>query len=855
MELDARNQKFINIIIDVSPNFPFTICPDEEYETKYPSLIEMINPDDIPPITEMFSEVSKGETEILEAHCRFKVKGEYHWFFLSCKPVFGKFGKPVRFTGTMCDVTEYIETTGDDLVYKEFRRKSFSRLSELRKNSIILSEVLDTQYLSDIQKPLENTGVMSCIKNPDGSLICANEGFAEKSFNALPFRKKKTIRINHVESGTWHIAADSEELLEAHYQLWQTLCQTVSKMANAIVTVMNEMDNAQNANKMLSQNVEEQILLNNIYAIIMQSKTAEETLDNVLELVGEYFKLDKIAIIQLANVKSEDYSWVRDGIEKGASYLAEKANPADYPNIFADLQNVSASFSDSTTNDLYFGGVKSYAIFKLFDSGSFDGLIAYETITEQRAWTPRERKQLRNIAQIVSSILMRKKAQEKLEESQAKMRQLAFYDAIYNIPNRARLNKDLFALLKKGTEGSIIAFKVTNTRNLSAVNGHTYSDLLLRSVAQYLKNLPIKNSKVYYFTNAIFMMNLPECSSATAKQIAETLVHRFSKPWEFEGEEVYVNCSMGIAYYPINGKTPEEICKAASSAMYRAREFKKNSYTLYSGNLEKTRTFAATMEQHIKDSIDSNMKGFSLKFQPAFSADDGSVIYCEALLRWSDEQFGSIPNSTLFPLAENLGLTPFIDNWVLQQSCSFAKKIQNSGYEDFKISVNLTATEIQSSTIISQVKKALSDSGLSADSLILEIPVKVNTSYDDSTQILTDLKALGVNVAIDSYGTEDLSLKALKNSYINIINIPRMLLTVTDEFDKVLINSIINLAHCRNISICIKGIEDDLQLRTARSYPIDWVQGYYCSRPLTREEAVRILTARAVANQKLNSSN
>ncbi len=851
MELDANNQKFINIIIDVSPDFPFTINPGEENETKYPSLMDMINPDDIPPITEMFSDISKGETEIFEAHCRFKVKGEYHWFFLSCKPVFGKFGKPVRFDGTMCDVTEYLETTGDDLVYKEYRRKHFSKLSELRKNAIILSEVLDAQYLTDIQKPLENTGIVSCMKNPDGSVISCvsgSTGKCDKQLSACAYTKKKTIRINHVESGSWHIGADSEELLEQYYPLWQTLCQTVSKMANAIVTVMNEMDNSQNANKMLSQNVEEQILLNNIYAIIMQTKTADETLESVLQLVGEYFKLDKIAIIQLENVNNENYSWVREGIETSDGYLSEKADPDDYPNIFADLQNVSASFSDSMTNDLAFGGVKSYAVFKLFDSGSFDGMIAFETITEERTWKQRERKQLRNIAQIVSSVLMRKKAQQKLEESQNRMRQLAFYDAIYNIPNRARLNKDLKSLLEKGTEGSIIAFKVTNTRNLSAVNGHTYSDMLLRSVAQYLKNLPIKSSKVYYFTNAIFMINLPECSSDISKQVAEMLIYRFSKPWAFEGEEVYINCSLGLAYYPVNGKTAEEICKAASVAMYRAREFKKNSYTLYSGNLERTRTFAATMEQHIKSSIDSGMKGFSIKFQPAFSAEDGRVVYCESLLRWSDEQYGSIPNSTLLPLAESLGLTSVIDSWVLQQSCLFAKKIQNSGFEDFKISVNLTASEIQMSTIVSQVKKALSDSGLDAGSLILEIPVKVKTSYDDSTHILTDLKALGVNVAIDSYGTEELSLKALKNSYINIINIPRMLLSQSDEFDKVLVNSIISLAHCKNIKICIKGIEDDLQLRTARSYPIDWVQGYYCSRPLTMEEAAKILMAKARAN-------
>ena len=179
---------------------------------------------------------------------------------------------------------------------------------------------------------------------------------------------------------------------------------------------------------------------------------------------------------------------------------------------------------------------------------------------------------------------------------------------------------------------------------------------------------------------------------------------------------------------------------------------------------------------------------------------------------------------------------------MLEQSCLFCKKIQQNGNSDFKVSVNLTASEIQSSAIVAQVKKALNQSGLSASSLILEIPVKANISYNDSTHILTDLKAVGISVAIDSYGTEDISLKILKNSYVDIINIPCVLLSSEEEeFDRVLVNSIIELAHCKNISVCIKGIEDEPMLKAATDHNIDWVQGYYCSKPLWSDEAAKIL--------------
>ena len=845
MELDTDNQKFINIVIDFSRDFPLTINPGTENEKKYPSLIEMINPDDIPPITEMFTDISANSEKPFEAHCRFMVQGDYHWFFLSCKPVFGGYGKPIHFEGTMCDVSTYLETAGDDLVYKEFKKKHNIKLSELKKGSVGLEEVLDRDYLASIQKPFAQPQLYSGIFTASGKLICTPEGQQAKlSPDDFGYQKKKSIRINHLVGGYWILAARSQELLDEYYQLWETLVLTVSRMANAFVVVLQEMDNSQNANKLLGQNVEEQILLNNIYAIIMQSRTAQSGLREVISLVGEYFKLDRISIVNLDGLKGEDFCWSREIRHSGELIDHEEFKLSDVPNIIDDLQNNSASFSDSGSNDLVGSGIRSYAVFKLFDSGCFDAVIAYEMLDAEHIWSQRERKQLRNISQIISSILMRKKTQEKLEESQRRMRQLAFYDSIYKVPNRARLNKDLTALLKKGTEGSLIAFKVTNTRNLSAVNGHTYSDLLLRSVAQYLSSLPVEGIGVYYFTNAIFMINLPDNTDREAKKLAEMLIQRFSKPWEFEGEEQNIHCSLGIAYYPVNGKTAEEICKAASVAMYRAREFKKNSYTFYSGTLEKTRSFAASMEQHITESIKNGMAGFSLKFQPVFSAEEGSVKYCESLVRWHDEQYGNIPNSTLFPLVENLGISHIIDSWVLGESCRFCKEVQDSGFADFKISVNLTAGELQSAQTVSLVEHALKESGLAPQSLILEIPVKANLSYSDSAHILTDLKALGVKVSIDSYGTEDISLKVLKNSYVNIINIPRALLSECEEdFDRELINAIINLAHCKKIKICIKGIENEEQLKIAQSHGIDWVQGYYCSRPLMLDEMKSVLVS------------
>ncbi len=828
VQLNTNGQKFINIIIGFSRDFPFTINPGEASEQTYPSLLELINPDDIPPITEMFTDVSQDEEKCFEAHCRFMVNDEFHWFFLSCKAVYAEYGRPVRFEGTMCDVSTYLETAGDDLVYNEFRKKHNIKLSELKKGAPGLADVLDVDYLTSIQRPFAQPQLYSAIFDENGKLICVPKT-QHKSLSPddFAYQKKKNIRINHLVSGTWILGAKTQELLDENIQLWETLVQTVSRMANAFVVVMSEMD----------QNVEEQILLNNIYAIIMESKSADIALNSVTELIGDYFHLDRITIVDRDDF-TQELCWCRDYKYRRLPLEIDGETALSGDSIREDLSLTSSAFSDADTNDLSKFGIKAYAIFKLINSGTFDSLIMFQMIEKEHNWTQRERKQLRNISQIISSLMMRKETQDKLEQSQKRMRQLAFYDAIYGIPNRARLNKDLDKIMKRNGKGSLLAFKVTNTRSLSAVYGHTYSDMLLRSIAQYLNNLPIKDIGVYYFTNAIFMLNLPDCTDDEAKNLAEMLIYRFSKPWKFGEDEHSIHCSLGIAFYPENGEDAEELCKAASTAMYRAREFKQNSYAFYSGSLERTRMFAANLEQHIRECINDGMRGFSLRFQPCFSAHDGSITGCESFVRWHDDQYGNIPNSTLFPMAENLGLSHLIDGWVMERSCEFCKEMQDAGFENFSISVNLTAGEPQSAEIIAQVRRALELSGLEPQSLILEIPVKANIFYSDSTHILHDLRSLGVNIAIDKYGTENISLKVLKNSYVSLVNIPaKLFMNHEDEFDSELANSVIHLAKCRDLIVCVKGVEDKEQLDTVEKFGIDKVQGYYCSRPLSLAEA------------------
>ncbi len=835
MELDNFNRKMLHIMIEFSEGFPLIIDPGTPQEKRYPGLAELIHPDDIPSVTKMFSDFGELHSDCLETHCRFRISGEYHRFFLSCRAITAENGRLTGFEGAMLDIAAYSSDAGE-------------KLPAVINGGESVEDIFGREYLLSLQKPFSGGNVFSGIYAPDGRLICSAKGAGgKKRLSDFPCVKKQNIRVNHVVCGSWVLGAKTEELLKDNLQFWETLVQTLSQMANAFAALLGEMENSRSANKLLGQNMEEQILLNNIYAIITESPTAAKSLEGVLDLTGDYFRLDRICIGGLAEKGGLDRIWCRDHAAKRPMAEKEKRTRSFFKQTSADLQDYAASFSSKDVNELAEYGVRAYAIFSLFDSGDSDSIISFEMLENEHVWTQRERKQLRNISQIISSVLMRISAQEKLEESRRELNRLAFYDSIFNIPNRAKLSADLSALLEKGKSGALTAFKIVNTRNLSAVYGHTYSDMLLRSVAEYLSSLPIKDIGVYYFSNAIFMINLPGCGSEGAKKLAETLIYRFSSPWEFRGGLHQLKCSMGIAFYPVNGKNADDICKAASVAMYRAREFRKNSYTFYSGTLESSRTAAGSMERRIVTSVANGMEGFSLKFQPIFDAETGNITCCESLLRFNDALYGNIPNSTLFPLAESLGLSPVIDGWVTEQACCFCKELQDSGISDMKVGVNLISEELQSSAVISKTEYALKVSGLEPERLVLEIPVKANLPYNDSTGVLSELKRLGVQIGIDSYGSESISLKMLKNPYVDVISIPQQLLCgVGDEFDRILAESVISLAHCNDLKICVKGIESEEQLAAAEKSGADRVQGYYCSMPLSAEQMKQTLLCKII---------
>ena len=851
------DNKCVNIRIDLTKDIPLTILgkyPALQKKDRRILLHEIIYAEDFPPLADVFNEIVSGRQKALNAHCRVMVGGSYHWMYLSCSLRKDTFNKTLHLTGTMMDVSEYLDASQDDMVLEEVKKNSDRRFQAITAEDSTLADILGRDYLCRIQQAFEMTeGIVSAIFDSEGAFICSSDP-AETGLSLKKYRFTKTeqIRYNHRMLASWTIAGNDEAMLEKNAPLLNVLSQTVAQIANAILVLYNEMENSKKANQQLGSNIEQQILLNNIYTIILEKKDSDEALRTVIRLVGEYLKLDRIALYDYdaesgSTELSKEWAAHAENLHRETKFSCDR-----YPELMSELNYCDTYFSVPGFTELESLGVKSFVVSQLAENGKFTGLIFYETLYEQRIWSNGDKKLLRNISQIISTMLIRCNMDSALKAQNEQLKRLAYTDPVLDISNRTRLDKDLQAELEKEASGAAIALKVTNMRSVNEAFGHIHSDGLLKKIAKYIDGTEMKGKRVYRFSGSVLMIILKGSTAEKTKEFADSLISRFRRPWITDGEEHYMEIVAGIALYPENGVSCEELYRAATLSMYRAGEYGKNNYAFYSGEFERDAGVSFTIEQRLRRSIFNKMDGFSVEFQPV-TTPGGDIASMEAVVRWTDGEIGSFPPKKLIKLAESIGIDNQIDTWVIDRACAFCREmIDYTGFEGFMVNVNLTARELYHSAAVETVKNALQRYGLSGENLIIEGPERAQIrAYNEISPALGQLRKMNVQIAIDDFGKEFMSLSALKNSYISIIKMNVALFSgVMDEFDRSALESVISLAHQRDIKVCVKHIEHPYQFDSLKEYDIDMLQGS-CISPMAGAEASKALFAPAQADRSM----
>lgn len=823
--------KCVNIKIDLTRDIPLTVLGKYHNISKKDrrmNLREIIYAEDFPPLADVFSEIVSGRQRFLNAHCRINVGGEYHWVYLSCSVRRDTFNRTQHLEGTMMDVSEYLDTAENDFVLNDAAKKNRERIdAAISSQDSTLTDILGEDYLLRIQQALTvNNGVSSAIYDDKGEplVIPPNENGQIVSQKKFKYKISQEIRCNHKVMAIWKIACDDTTELAKTEPLLKVLAETVSQIANAIFVLYNEMENSKTANQQLGSNIEQQILLNNIYTIILENNNAVEALKTVIRLVGEYLKLDRISLYDYDAEKSYsalNTEWSAKGITMEYTFKVE-----DFPLLMEELNYCDTFFSNGNFSELEKTGIKSFVVSQLAENGKFTGIIFYETIRRERIWSNADKKLLRNISQIISTMLIRCNMDAAISEQNERLKRLAFTDPVLGIPNRTCLDRDLSAQLEENVHGAAVSVKLTNVNTVNEAFGHIYSDNILQKIARYIYNLNLRDMQVYRFSGSILMILLKNCGREGAKDFLDNLLERFTRPWTVAGEEHYLEMNAGVAFYPRDADSCAEIYRRSTLALYRAADEDKNLYAFYLEGSEEKAGAAYNTEQRLRRAVINGMEGFSIKYLPVVDA-KGRIIALEAGVNWIDGQNGEVPAAKVIAIAESIGVDELIDSWVINRSCAFLRELSDlSGRDDLVININLTSHELRRSEMHRTILTAIEKHGLSGKNLAVEIPEKSQLKIGgDIGPVLNSLAEIGVKIIIDDFGREYMSLSGLKTGTISKIKIRAEHFCSGDEFDVIALKSVLQLAHKKNIAVCAKHIESREQLEAVGRYDVDFLQG------------------------------
>lgn len=431
-----------------------------------------------------------------------------------------------------------------------------------------------------------------------------------------------------------------------------------------------------------------------------------------------------------------------------------------------------------------------------------------------------------------------------LHEAQQTIEQLAFYDPLTNLPNRRLLSDRLQQALERAQRNpqEMVAVMVFDLDNFKTVNdslGHSYGDDLLKHVAYLFQSLVRTEDTVSRQGGDEFTVVLSGMQQVEKiADIACTILQKLSLPINLSGHQVVIGTSIGIAVYPNDGNSHDELLRNADLAMYHAKEEGKNNFQFFMPSMNKQAHHRLLLENKLRNAIEKNH--FQLFYQPQLELATGRLIGTEALIRWFDPEQGMISPAEFIPLAEDTGLIGQIGDWVIDVACRDMKALQEKGFPAVKVAINVSAFQFRHGKHLTEViRQSLAKYDYPAELFALELTESILIDdVNETLSILNSMRALGITLAIDDFGTGYSSLSYLKQFPIDILKIDQSFIRdiTTDVSDKAIVSAIIAMAKQLDIAVLAEGVETLEHQAFLKVQGCDYVQGYLYCRPIAADE-------------------
>lgn len=471
--------------------------------------------------------------------------------------------------------------------------------------------------------------------------------------------------------------------------------------------------------------------------------------------------------------------------------------------------------------------------------------IYIETSRTGLVWTEDQLVSLPVISRIVSDTLAQL-------SSEIRIRFMAYYDDLTRLPNRQlfhdRAQQAIHLARRQNRTVGIMFLDLDSFKSINDTMGHEGGDLLIQAISRKLADGLRKSDTVARFGGDEFLLlfnNVADVEDISG--IADKVLELFREPIVLRGQEVFITASAGISVYPADGEDAQTLIKHADIAMYTAKDKGKNQYAFCSANMKETVKYRVNLSNNLYRALDRGE--LQVYYQPQVDLTTEKISGLEALLRWAHPEFGMIPPLEFIPLAEQTGLINSIGAWVLETACTQMVAWKQLGLGALRIAVNLSVVQIRNPGMVSQVERILKKTAIDPAQVELEITESVTTKEPDYIiRVLNDLKALGVSISIDDFGTEYSSLNRLKMLPVDKLKMDIQFVRGIDQSpkDQAISLVILNLAKNLDLKLVAEGVETSTQLNFLKSRMCDEVQGFYYYKPMPAAEVETLLRQKAL---------
>lgn len=428
------------------------------------------------------------------------------------------------------------------------------------------------------------------------------------------------------------------------------------------------------------------------------------------------------------------------------------------------------------------------------------------------------------------------------------IKRIAYHDDLTDLPNR-RLFLDIVNLRvaearRNKNKLAILYMDLDKFKDVNDTLGHDAGDELLKEVANRLK-LSIRESDTVARVGGdefnIILANITNTEDITT--VAQKIIESFNENFMIAGHDLHITTSIGIGIYPDDSDEIETIFRYADQAMYKVKEMGRNTFQFYNQDINIHSLERKKLERRLRRSVE--LGELEMHYQPLIDIKTGRIVCAEALVRWNHPDMILLESSGFIDVAEETGFIINIDEWVLKAVCEQLKIWMNNGVPPLRFTVNLSAQQFENPDLPKKIAHLLNDSGVPADSLILEIKESIAMNNAKLTAArLTELTKLGIHISLDDFGTGFSSFKYLKRLPLEHLKINQSLIRdiVADPDSRMIINAIASMAHNLNLNVTAVGVEDEDQLSFLREAECNEAQGYYFSRPLPAQEFAELIT-------------